>query len=158
MSYFCSYCQPKIQSPKEKNGDPIHGPKRKIKLHYYLQTNQWPKLIGALLCRVQLSFTLLGFFWPLPLWLGLYYHLISLSPSQIVSKPANHFILCHYHSFSYRLRILAFLIYNYNHSCLYVHWCYWDIHKALNIAKVLVFNSSESFQFLGCGCLIIPND
>ena len=83
---------------------------------------------------------------------------ISSSPSHIVSKPANHFRLCHYHSFSYRLRILAVLIYNYNHSYLYVRWCYWDIHKALNIAKVLVFNSLEGFHFLGYGCLIIPND
>ena len=85
-------------------------------------------------------------------------HSISSSPSQIVSKPANHFRLCHYHSSSYILRILAFLIYNYNHSYLYVRWCYWDIHKELNIAKVLVFNSLEGFHFLGCGCLIIQND
>jgi len=44
---FCSYYGLKIQSLKEKYRGPIHGLKRKIKLHYYLQTNQWPKLISS---------------------------------------------------------------------------------------------------------------
>jgi len=51
VHYFCSYYGLKIQSPK-KYGGQIHGPKRKIKLYYYSQTNQWPKLIRVLLCQV----------------------------------------------------------------------------------------------------------